>query len=111
MTMELPTYTCPLSPRDDKVRFRWQRGLLAESLETTVYLEPTAEAVKQHMVEEVSTWLDRTVFDVGQFSVEIKYYGEDERCQWSCHFATLWITLPDGRRERLVMGWLDKLVE
>lgn len=111
MAVEIPTITCPLPPRDDRVRFRWQRGLLVESLETTVYLEPTAEAVKQYMVKEVSEWLDSALIAESQVSVEIRHYGFDERCGWTCHIVTLWIALPDGRTERLAVGWLDKLVE
>lgn len=108
---EILTSDSPLSPRDDKVRFRWQRGSLAESLATTMYLDPTADAVKEHMVKEVGTWLDNSVLSTIEFSVEIKHYGYDERCEWECHIATLWATLPDGRTERLAVGWTDKLVK
>lgn len=61
------------------MKFRLNRELLDESMETVVDLQPT----KQAIIDHYQSVLGFTPQDVG-----VKYYAEDPRIGWSTYIVT-----------------------
>lgn len=67
------------------MRLRQHRGLLEDSLKTTVIIEPTKEALLAEINKSYSDWgLSFTVDDIT--IVKTMY---DERCGWDTHLVEI----------------------
>lgn len=83
------------------MRFRLHRATLSESMPTTVYIEPTREALH---AEIERTWADGKAPSAK--SIRLEYQGHDDRISWDTYLVTAYVgTVPDGERE--VIGMTD----
>lgn len=71
--------------RGKMIRFRWHRGGLAESLETTVRFS-SKEELEKYIRDDLAKW------SVEGFKVTYKYVGYDDRCKWNT-----WYVCIDGK--------------
>lgn len=66
------------------MKFREHRGSLDDSMATCVEIEPTYEALKEHLKKILSYWpLPEPLV------LEIKRYGYDNRIQWESYIVKL----------------------
>lgn len=61
---------------NERMRFRWHRGELLDSLDTTVTLDATAAALQSYIEENSS---------LVRGMVSVAYIGHDPRCDWELY--------------------------
>lgn len=70
----------------ETMRYRPQRGGLAESLAETVTIERSKAALVAHLCGYYADW---PTPDITEATVTVKPYGYDERCDWDTHLVVL----------------------
>jgi hypothetical protein len=66
------------------MKLREHRSTLAESMATTIEIEPAIEALENAIKDTLRDFLN---LEPG--SVHVSYYGYDDRINWSCHIVTI----------------------